>query len=221
MDGELDRGAAAHASEEALLLRELCQRTAVEVASATAAVALLGAVVAKGVRVRQVDHALARLHGFGELNRLLARPLPVRVELAAELSAICKAVAYGRAGVGASRMDLDLGEAWTAGQVARRMLVAAAGLVAESVALALRDRAGRLRVVLRREDGEVALTVEDDGPGPRLAGAGSDAGRARVFLAELVGRGDGTMTTVTGRRGTRITIVMPAGLESDDDDFVF
>lgn len=216
-----EREAVASASEEALLLREMCHRTATEVAAASAAIALVGAVVPKAVRVRQVDHALSRLHGFGELNRLLSRPLPARVELAIEFASLCKAIVHGRTGVGASRMDLDLSEAWATGAVARRLLVAGAALVAESVALALRDRAGRLRVVLRREDVDVALTVEDDGPGPRLFAGGSEAGRGRTLLAELVGRGDGTMTMVTGRRGTRVSVVMPAGLEADDDDFAF
>lgn len=221
MKRDHDHGAAADASEDALLLREMCHRTAAEVAAATAAVALAGAVVGPGVRTGHIDHALARLHGFGELTRRLARPLPARVELAAELSAVCMAISHGRTGVGASRMELDLREVWTAGATARRLLVVGAGLVSEVVALALRDRAGRLRVALHPGGDGVALTVEDDGRGPRLFADGSDAGQGRALLGELVGRGDGTMTLITGRRGTRVTVTMPTGLEEDDDRFCF
>ena len=209
--------AAAHISEDALLLREMCHRTAGEVAAAMATMTLVRSARASGSRLRQIDMALARLRGFGELNRLLARPMPARVEVAVDLEALCIAIGSGRLGASESRIDLDMGKVWTTGVVARRLLVAAAAFVEEAVRCGLERRAGRMRVVLDGGADHVALTVEDDGPGPRLAADDAMDGVGRAVAAELVGRGEGTLTLVTGRRGTRVTVAMPTGLENDDD----
>ena len=218
---DFDRAAAANSSEDTLLMRELCRRTAGEVAAATAAIALVNSAGSATTRRQQVDHALARLQGFGELNRLLARPLPARAELAELLEAVCAAVAHGVRGSPATRINLDLREAWVTGAAARRLLVVASGLIGEAMSSAFRGRVGWVRVALRADGDEVALTVEDQGPGPRLPGRGPERGGGLDIAADLVGRGDGTMTVVTGRRGTRMIITMPTGLQIDDGDVPF
>lgn len=212
---------AAEESEDALLLRQFHRRVAGEVASVGAAVALADA-APEWSRPRLMEIALSRLDGFGELNRLLGRVLPARVEVASRVSAVCVALCRGRPGVGASRMDLDLRKAWASDQAARRLMVVAAALVEEAASTALRDRAGRLRVALMPDGADgISLTVEDDGPGPRLFARGSEADEWRTLAADLVGRGDGTLTLVTGRRGTRVVVALPNGLEDDGDDFLF
>lgn len=204
-------------TEDALLLREFCHRTAGEVSSALATLRLVAACEPPGSRRRLTEQAIGRLEGFGALNRLLGHPVAARVQVGAAVSDICVALGTGRPGAGASRMELDLASAWMGGPAARRLLLIAAELVGDGVACAMQDRAGRLRVALRADGDEVALTVEDDGPGPRVLAAG-DGQVGRLIAVDLVGRSTGTMTVVTGRRGTRVTVNVPAGLERCGDD---
>lgn len=208
-------------TDDALLLRELCHRTAVEAAGALAALRLAigGGPPSSGRRL--MEQAAGRLQGLGELNRLLGRSLPGRVDVGPAVHDVCVALGKGRQGAGASRMHLDLGAAPMEGGAARRLLLVAAELVGDAVRGALQDRAGRLRVALRADAGGVSLVVEDDGPGPRLLPAGEDDGDHRSVVLELVARAEGTMTLVTGRRGTRVTVWVPHGLEDEDEDLPF
>lgn len=221
MFSDFDRAGALNSSEEALLMRELCRRTAGEVATATAAIALANTARSAITRLRQVDDALARLRGFGELNRLLARPLPARVELAGLLETMCATIGRGGREGAAIHIELALREAWLTGPAARRVLVVAAGLIEESLGAAPGRSAGWLRVRLTPRGHEVSLTVEDGGPGPRLPARGAERAEGLEIVADLVGRAAGTMTMVTGRRGTRMTVAMPTGLEAGDDDVLF
>ena len=207
-------------SEDALLLREMCHRTASEVAAALAALRLVAGFEPPGSRQRLMERAICRLDGFGQLNQLLGRPLRARVDAGPAVSDVCVALGTGRAGAGASRIDLDLGRAWMEGAAARRLMLVAAELVGEAVRGALEDRAGRLRVALRADSDMVSLVVEDDGPGPRLLATGVDGDDPRSVVVDLIARAAGTMTLVTGRRGTRVTVCVPTGLEGDDDDSV-
>jgi two-component sensor histidine kinase len=215
-----DHGTLRDPTEDALLLRELCHRTSGEVAAALAALRLVAGYEPPGPRHYLVEQAIWRLQGFGELNRLLGRAVRRRLDVAPCLSDVCVASGTGRSAAGASRIDLDLGCAWMEGSAARRLLLVAAELVANAIRQALQDRAGRLRVVLRADAGLVTLVVEDDGPGPRLLASDHDD-LGRSLAVDLVGRSAGTITMVTGRRGTRVTVAVPTGFEEDDDDADF
>lgn len=206
-------------SEDELLLRELCHRTAGEVTAATATMRVVASYVGPGWRERAMEQAIGRLHGFGELNRLLGRPLLRRLDVGPRISEICMALGSGRTGAGASRIELDLGPAFMEGSAARRLLLVAAELVGEAVRNALQERAGRLRVALDADGGMVFLVVEDDGPGPRLLTVHGDGSDGRSIVVDLISRAAGTMTLVTGRRGTRVTVTVPTGMENDDDAF--
>lgn len=209
-----DRAAMQQASEDELLLRGMAHRTADEIAAVVAGVSLASSTGGTTVDVRRIERVVARLRGFGDLNRLLARPLAGRVDLATELSGLCLAV--GQAGVerGGGRFDIDVATSWVSGRTARRLLVVAAGLVAEAVEEAMNCRLGRVRVALSGTGDYVSLVVEDDALGPRLLPQRSEV--LRSLSTELLGRGSGTLTMVTGRMGTRVTVAMPSGLEEDD-----
>lgn len=212
-----DRAAFERVSDDALLLRELCRRTAREAAAASASIALARTSVGRGRGGRIFDAAQARLQGFGQLNRLLARPMPVRVNLGADLALLCQAIGQIRGRAVLRRVETDLDVIWTTGRVARRMLVITAGFIDEAVGMALHDNPRCIRIALKAEGEVVSLSVEDDGRGPRLFVPGSGEAMVRAVAGELVGRSGGTITLVTSRLGTRVTVAMHSGLEGDDD----
>ena len=204
-------------SEDALLLRELCHRTMGEVAAALATLRLVAGFEPPGSRHRRLEQAIGRLNGFGELTRLLGRAIRPRVDLGPCISDVCVALGTGRVRAGASRIVLELDSVWMEGTAGRRLLLVAAELIGAAICHALQDRAGRLRVALRAAGELVTLVVEDDGPGPRLLATDEDQ-FGSAMAVDLVARSAGTITTVTGKRGTRFTVSVPSGLDGHDDD---
>lgn len=207
--------------EDALLLHEFAHRTANEVAAAMAALRLAGR-ARPSASARLMEIAVWRLEGFGELNRVLARPVRREVNVAADLNAVCGAIAAGAVGASRSEMRLRLPDTWIDGGIARRIVLVAAELVTNAVRHALDGRAGLLSVSLDVEEDYVVLTVGDDGPGVRRGAPTSGTGLGSGIVRQLVNRGDGSMAMDTGPSGTTVRVEFPLGRdhhERCDDPF--
>lgn len=201
--------------DDALLLHEFAHRTANEVAAATAALRLANR-AQPAASARLMESATWRLEAFGELNRILARPVRRLVNVGADLNAVCAAIASGAMAASRSEMRLTLPDTWIAGDVARRIVLVAAELVTNAVRHALDGRAGLLEVTVDVEGDYVVLVVRDDGPGVRRGAATTGTGLGRGIVGQLVDRGDGTMTMETGPAGTTMRVEFPLGAEHDD-----
>ena len=201
--------------DDALLLHEFAHRTANEVAAAAAALRLANrAKPASGARL--MESALWRLEAFGELNRILARPVRRRVNVAADLAAVCGAIASGATAASRSEMRLSLPDTWIEGDTARRLVLVAVELVNNAVRHALDGRAGKLAVSLGVEGDDVVLVVSDDGTGVQPGARSSGTGLGRGIVSQLVDRGGGTVRMDTGPAGTRVRVAFPLPSVSDD-----
>jgi two-component sensor histidine kinase len=205
----------AQVGDDALLLHEFAHRTANEVAAATAALRLVGR-PKSAASARLIDGAVRRLEAFGELNRVLARPVRRQVNVASDLTAVCGAIAAGAAAASRSEMRLSLPDMWIDGDTARRIVLVGAELVNNAVRHALESRAGRLTVSLDVEGDDVVLAVSDDGTGVRPDAHSSGTGLGRGIVSQLVSRGGGTVRMDTGPAGTTVQVSFPLVPKSDD-----
>lgn len=209
-------GARAMEADDALLLREFTHRTGNEIAVAVAAVRLCARPKSRE-NSRLVEDVVGRLEAFGALNRLLARPVPARTDVAGELSSLCRLMASTSPAAAGSVVTLDLPETWIDGATARRLVLVAAELVGNATKHALAGRNGRLRVSLDMIADELMLLVQDDGPGIRKGGPTSGTGYGTGIVAELVERSGGRIAVTTGPGGTVVRVVMPLADCVDDD----
>lgn len=205
--------------DDALLLHEFAHRTANEVAAASAAIELAQRGRA-AVGVRLMRTAAQRLGAFGELNKVLARPVRAQADVAADLRIVCGAIASGVAEWG-SEVRLSLPETWLDGVLARRLVLVAAELVGNAVKHALDRRPGILVVMLEVVDGEVVLVVSDDGLGLRVGAESSSTELGRGMVAELVARADGAIRAETSSSGTTFRVAFPLVSSPGDDEFAF
>lgn len=195
-------------SDDALLLHEFAHRVANEVASAAAAVHLAKR-TASGAGKRLLERALVRLEAFGELNRVLARPVRQQVNVSPELVQVCRAIAAGASDAARGAVSMVVPETWVDGGTARRLVLVAAELVANAVRHGLEGRAGRLDVKLEIVGEDVVLEVRDDGPGMRKSAPTSGTGLGGGIVAQLVDRARGTIAIDTGPSGTRVRVALP------------
>ncbi|WP_394654056.1 ATP-binding protein [uncultured Sphingomonas sp.] len=198
--------------DDALLLHEFAHRTANEVAAALAALHLANR-AKPSASARLMESAVRRLEAFGELHRVLARPVRRTSNVGADLNTVCAAIAGGATAASRSEMRLALPNIWISGSIARRIVLVAAELVTNAVRHALDGRAGVLEITLGIDDDCVVLTVADDGPGVRPGATSSGTGLGRGIVAQLVGRGDGSITMDSGTRGTTVRVEFPLGHE--------
>lgn len=202
--------------EDALLLREFAHRTANEISAAYAALHLAKRSVS-GAGRRLMEEAAGRLQAFGRLHSLLARPVPRRLDVASDLSAVCRAIVAGVPGAAGSLVSIDVGETWVEGLTARRLVLIGAELVTNAVRHALDGRSGRLEVSLRIVADDIVLEVRDDGCGMRPGSTTSGTGYGSGIVAELVERARGRMSIDTGPTGTTVRVALPIQDEKADD----
>lgn len=191
--------------DDALLLHEFAHRTANEVAVATAAMHLARRAHPQAM-ARLMENAAWRLQAFGELNRVLARPVEGAVDAAADLSAVCAAAVAGAEGV---KLRMRVDGLLLEGGVARRLVLIAAELVANAVRHAFVGRSGHLDIDLSVEDAAAVLTVADDGPGLNFDAPSSGTGFGSGIVSQLVERGGGTLIVDTGADGTVVRVAFP------------
>lgn len=209
MNAAGENGTGGRPGEGELLLREFAHRTGNEIAVAIGALSL----AARGGRDGRsgkgaIDEAIDRLRCFGELHRLLARPVDTEVDLGRELVELFRSVRGSRPSAGATRLKMDVERAVVDGAVARRVLMVAAELATNAYKYALDGRSGELAVTLRVVGGRILLTISDDGPGmaavvPRGTGYGS--GIVEGLLAGI----EGAITVTTETEGTSVVVEVP------------
>lgn len=202
--------------EDAVLLRELCHRAGNDCAVALAALRLAGGgrVAEAGERSRLLGPVIARLEASAELHRLLARPVPARVEARGWLVAVCMAAGAAAARSGSGEVvDVDVPELWLHGAVARRLAMVAAELVANAAKYAT----GGIVVSGRMAGGRVLLRVSDRGSGIARDAPAKGGGLGAGIVADLVALGGGRLAIDTGRLGTAVLVEMPAGAVSAPD----
>lgn len=217
MTGMRVAAAAPPCGEDALLLREFCHRTGNDYAVALGAlrVATSGRLSDPAERSRLIAQVEARLQATVELHRLLARPVPLRVEAGAWIRTVCEAIACAHGPDGGMRVEFDLSPIWLDGATVRRLALVAAELVANAFKYAAGERGGRLVVDLRDAVGGVTLRVCDDGPGIVPGAAPSGGGLGSGIVAELVRMGGGRLSVRSGPTGTAVQVDMPATTERD------
>jgi two-component sensor histidine kinase len=220
LKGSADSDGFEFVGDDALLLHEFAHRTANQVAAAMAALRLARR-AKPGASIRLLETAACRLEAFGELNRVLARPVGRLVNVAADISAVCGAIAAGATAASRSEMLLRLPDLWIDGGTARRLVLVASELVNNAVRHALDGRAGRLEVSLGVEGDEVVLSVSDDGSGVRTGARSAGTGLGSGIVAQLVGRGGGSIRMDTGRSGTTVRVVFPLHSACDGSADVF
>ena len=196
-------------SEDRLLLIESAHRVNNEVAAAIAALRMVRPARGSKARWRLVGSCLERLEGFAAVNRVLALPTTSPVRLSQEMVRLCVGLGAARRGIGASRIETDVGDVVIDGASARRVLLVAAELVQNAIRHALEGRDGCLRVVLRLDARDVVLGVKDDGPGMSATSATRGGGMGSPLVAELVRRAGGVMECRTGREGTTFQVAIP------------
>lgn len=196
------------ASDDALLLSEFCHRTANEIAAAAAALHIAKR-AANGASARLLDRAVDRLEAFGELHRVLARPVPARTDVSRELALVCRAIASGASGATRSVVSIDVPETLIDGGTARRLVLVAAELVTNAVRHALVGRAGSLHVSLELAGDDVVLCVTDDGRGMMTGAATAGTGLGGGIVAQLVDRAGGTVSIESGPGGTAVRVALP------------
>jgi two-component sensor histidine kinase len=169
-----------------------------------------------------IDGAIERLEAFGDVHRLLARPVTRTADVAIEVESVCRAVCTARPAANRSTVTFDLASVVTDGTTARRIALVASELVTNAQRHALDDRRGSLTITVEEEGGLVVLTVADDGPGLRAAAATSGTGYGRGIVTELVERANGAISVETGPRGTTVSVAVPISAGgADADDYVF
>lgn len=199
--------------EESLLLREFGHRAMNDFAVARSAIAVARRAVGAAGQARAasaLDEAGARLDGVGGLLRLLAAPVAPRVDVGAQLSALCHAAVAARPDATAASLHVDLPETWVDGALARRVTLIVAELVSNACRHGLAGRPGELRVALRTAGRDLVVEVSDDGAGPVPGRAGTGLGGGIVSgLARLAG---GTVSLDRGASGATATVRVPLAL---------
>lgn len=201
--------------DDALLLHEFAHRTANLIAAVLAALRLAERATPDS-SARLLENAASRLRAFGELNRVLAQPVRRRVNAAADLSAVCDAIAAEAMAASRSEMVLRLPDLWMDGGTGRRLVLVATELVSNAVRHALDGRAGRLEVSLSVEGDGVVLIVRDDGSGVRVGAKSAGTGLGSGLVAQLVQRGGGSLRMDTGKSGTTVRVVFPLSSARND-----
>lgn len=85
-------------------------------------------------------------------------------------------------------------------------------LATNAVKHAFPNGQGRIVLGFRRIDGDVALTVADDGVGLGPAAGGGTSGLGSRFVDAFVRQVGGTLATATGKDGTTFTVRLPASI---------
>lgn len=201
----IDRGAS---GEDALLLREFSHRTANEIAAVSAALHLAARSVSGPAR-GFVDDAAGRLREFGRLHKILAKPVPARSEVGADLVAVCRTLTAGLKEGTNCEVFFDVDDAWVDGRTARRLVLIGAEIVSNAVRHALGEGGGRLAVSLAIDGGDLVLEVNDDGPGMRPAAATSGTGYGGAIVKQLVEVAGGGLEVDSGPGGTAVRVVLP------------
>lgn len=197
-------------TDHRLLLVETFHRTANEATSALAALHLIKAARGSRNQSRMLEVAVQRLEGFGEVNRLLSLSLGRTIDLGHALDRLTQAVACGRMARGGGRLVLDVGSTDVDGETARRLLLIAYELVANSVRHVLEVHGGELVVRLRRSGSDLVLEVQDDGPGLEGSSTTSGTGLGGGIVAELVRRCGGRLECVSDANGTAYRVAVPS-----------
>lgn len=203
------------ASDDRLLLLEQTHRVSNELAASLAALHLVRNAPGSRRRWKMLGAAIERLEGFAAVNRVLAVS-GSRVDLASEIERLCGGLGAARTDAKGSRIILDVERVEVEGAIARRVLFVAAELIANAIRYALEGRDGRLVVVLRRVDGDVALSVIDDGPGLAAPSSSSGSGMGGPIVRELVRRAGGWIDFESGPGGTTFTISFPTDRHGRD-----
>ncbi|MBW6528519.1 ATP-binding protein [Sphingomonas sp. RHCKR7] len=213
------RSSFALVSDDALLLHEFSHRVANQLAAGMATLQLVKA-APPGGRLHLIDRAIGQFAAFGEVHRLLARPVRPMVDVAKDLTTVCGAVAAASSNGEKSVVTLRAAETWVAGNVARRLLLVAVEVVANAVRHALEGRAGRLAITLDVTGEDVVLTVEDDGPGIVAGAASSGTGLGSGIVVQLVERAGGSIGIESGPSGTLVKVSLPLRTGPDPEDWV-
>jgi two-component sensor histidine kinase len=116
----------------------------------------------------------------------------------------------GRIGVDVAAEPLSVGadHAVTLGLVVNE-------LATNAVKYAFPDGVGRITLGFSRRDGEVILTVADDGVGLATGGPSPASGLGSRFVDAFVRQLGGTLATASGSGGTTFTIRLPASILAD------
>lgn len=203
-------------SEEALLLDELRHRVGNEIQASVAAMNLIRS-AGRRVPTSLLDRALERMHGFGQVNHVLATRHCGQIDVAGPLRTMCWGLLAGRTGLERTAVTLDLPLTVIDGDVAHRVLLIASELVFNAVRHALAGRRGTLTVSICREDDHTVLVVADDGPGVAGRPTTRGSGLGTSIVAELVRAGRGAIDCSTGPGGTTVRVRLP--LAAYDDAF--
>ena len=210
MEGVAREMSVAQAGEDGVLLREASHRAGNDLAVALAGLRM--AFATDGIDAARrglLGDAMARVEVSAELHRILARPLPDRVDAADWLRGICDAL--GGRPEGPSRVSADLTELWCDGAAARRLVMIAAELVSNALRHGVRSGRGAVAVSLRGGAACSTLLVSDDGPGIRPGQTRPGGGLGSGIVADLVRLGGGRMSVDTGSLGTTVEVTLPRG----------
>lgn len=197
-------------TDDRLLLVETSHRTANEATNALAALHLIKAARGSRNRWRMLEAAVTRIEGFGEVNRLLSLSFGRTIDLGYALDRLTQAIASGRMVRGGGRLILDVAKTDVDGELARRLLLIAYELVANSIRHVLEVHGGELIVRLRRSGADLILEVQDDGPGLEGSSGTSGTGLGTGIVAELVRRCGGRLECVSDAHGTAHRVFVPA-----------
>ncbi|NJR80048.1 sensor histidine kinase [Sphingomonas corticis] len=215
---------AGHAARrlEAMFMEQHLRRTEGEAAAALAALRLARP-RADGPAQRLVDRAIERMEGFGRSARLLScssEPCDIGLLLAL----LCREIVRGR-GDGRIVLSLDLESVRVAATGARLLALIVHELVADAVERPLAD-GGRLEIRLVRRDGDLVLTVADDGgqggdrprgslTEPGVSSFGSGGSPALSLVASLLRRFGGTVEREMAGVSTVHRVTLPVRRGSD------
>ncbi len=159
---------------------------------------------------------VARLRALGDLNRMLARPVPAAADAAEEVGEVCRAMRASRPLPGGG-IALDLAPSVVEGRVARRVALVAAELLENAFRHAVDGGGAGLWVTLRRPSGALVLVVGNDAPPADRAKARS-SGLGTGIVAEIVRRAGGTIAVEHRGAGTIARVELPAPTVGCDVD---
>lgn len=208
-------------SDDRLLLREFSHRTGNDYAAAVAAMRLSAAGAGPRGRAHLVQDAIARLEASSAVHLLLAAPTRRVMDAGALVRGICRKIGEARPEAVGSSMFIDAPEMLIEGEIARRVALIAAELVANAVKHALCGRAGVLTIRLDRRDGRMRLMVADDGAGVRTGAASSGTGWGGRIISELVARGGGSLAIDSGPGGTSVEVLLPLDADGGEAEIAF
>ncbi|WP_244948405.1 sensor histidine kinase [Methylobacterium dankookense] len=111
-------------------------------------------------------------------------------------------------GVASEPLSIEPDRAATVGHIVNE-------LATNAVKYAFPGRSGGIVLGFGRRDGEVVLTVSDNGVGLGNAGGPAGSGLGSRFVDAFVRQVGGTLATVTGPYGTAFTVRPPASILSE------